>query len=134
MGQSSSQLRAGQPAGRLRAGHPSTTQSSADPTDARQGHPGVADGSAVTAVISEQGAAEPIVQSRVPPGAADDIVTSDDRTVISSSPPESRQTGSQTAAELGRQLVGEQLDHFLLEQYVGGGGMGAVFRATDTLL
>ncbi len=34
--------------------------------------------------------------------------------------------------ELGRALEGQQLDHVLLEQFVGGGGMGAVFRAWDT--
>jgi serine/threonine-protein kinase len=34
--------------------------------------------------------------------------------------------------ELGRALEGQQLDHVLLEQFVGGGGMGAVFRGWDT--
>ncbi|MFO0904155.1 MAG: protein kinase [Pirellulales bacterium] len=36
--------------------------------------------------------------------------------------------------ELGRSLEGHQLGHFLLEKFVGGGGMGAVFRAADTKL
>jgi serine/threonine-protein kinase len=36
--------------------------------------------------------------------------------------------------ELGRLLAGERLDHFELIDFVGGGGMGAVFRARDTLL
>jgi serine/threonine-protein kinase len=36
--------------------------------------------------------------------------------------------------ELGRLLEGERLGHFDLEKFVGGGGMGAVFRATDTML
>lgn len=36
--------------------------------------------------------------------------------------------------ELGRSLEGRQLGHFRLEQFVGGGGMGAVFRASDTKL
>ena len=36
--------------------------------------------------------------------------------------------------ELGRLLAGERLDHFELLGFVGGGGMGAVFRARDTLL
>ena len=39
-----------------------------------------------------------------------------------------------TVRELGRQLVGKRLAHFELVDFVGGGGMGAVFRATDTLL
>jgi serine/threonine-protein kinase len=34
--------------------------------------------------------------------------------------------------ELGRTLEGQQLDHVVLEEFVGGGGMGAVFRAWDT--
>lgn len=38
------------------------------------------------------------------------------------------------SAEVGVSLVGEMLGHFRLEEFVGGGGMGAVFRATDTML
>src|SRR5208282_904783 len=34
----------------------------------------------------------------------------------------------------GRILPGERLGHFELLQYVGGGGMGKVFRALDTRL
>jgi serine/threonine-protein kinase len=37
-------------------------------------------------------------------------------------------------AELGRTLLGQKLDHFELLEYVGGGGMGAVFKALDTRL
>jgi serine/threonine-protein kinase len=36
--------------------------------------------------------------------------------------------------ELGQLLVGQRLDDLWLEEYVGGGGMGAVFRAVDTRL
>jgi len=36
--------------------------------------------------------------------------------------------------ELGSLLEGERLDHFELKEFVGGGGMGAVFRARDTRL
>ncbi len=35
---------------------------------------------------------------------------------------------------MGAALTGEQLGHFRLEEFIGGGGMGAVFRATDTML
>jgi eukaryotic-like serine/threonine-protein kinase len=59
-----------------------------------------------------------------------------DATVISTSPPV--EAGAATAAldsrQLGRALEGQQLDHVLLEKFVGGGGMGAVFRAWDTSL
>lgn len=48
------------------------------------------------------------------------------------------EAGAATAAldprQLGRALEGQQLDHVLLEKFVGGGGMGAVFRAWDTSL
>jgi eukaryotic-like serine/threonine-protein kinase len=37
-------------------------------------------------------------------------------------------------AEMGRVLQGEKLGHFELIEFVGGGGMGAVFRALDTML
>jgi serine/threonine-protein kinase len=59
-----------------------------------------------------------------------------DMTVVSSSPPieiESPAT-KLNPRELGLALEGQQLDHLVLEQFVGGGGMGAVFRAWDTNL
>jgi serine/threonine-protein kinase len=57
-------------------------------------------------------------------------------TVISSAPPLAVESPAAklNPRELGRALVGQQLDHVLLEQFVGGGGMGAVFRAWDTNL
>ncbi|MEX0867193.1 MAG: protein kinase [Pirellulales bacterium] len=60
----------------------------------------------------------------------------DERTVISSTPPvpaPSHRPDS-SPSELGRLLEGETLDHFELGEFIGGGGMGAVFRAVDTLL
>lgn len=36
--------------------------------------------------------------------------------------------------ELGKALAGQRLGHFELLEYAGGGGMGAVFRARDTML
>jgi serine/threonine protein kinase len=42
--------------------------------------------------------------------------------------------GALPAAEIGRLLEGERLGHFELHEFVGGGGMGAVFRALDTML
>lgn len=36
--------------------------------------------------------------------------------------------------DYARSLVGQRLEHFELKELVGGGGMGAVFRATDTRL
>jgi serine/threonine-protein kinase len=62
-------------------------------------------------------------------------ISPDDRTLISRRP--AALPGSSrrvTPNELGRMLVGDRLDHFELIEYVGGGGMGAVFRARDTML
>jgi serine/threonine-protein kinase len=59
-----------------------------------------------------------------------------DLTVVSTSPPieiESPAT-KLNPRELGLALEGQQLDHLVLERFVGGGGMGAVFRAWDTNL
>lgn len=56
----------------------------------------------------------------------------DEPTVISNRP----QAASRglAPAELGKLLAGEKLGHFELLEYAGGGGMGAVFRARDTML
>ena len=58
------------------------------------------------------------------------------KTVISKRPPASAPAFVRAANpfEMGSALAGEQLGHFQLEEFVGGGGMGAVFRATDTML
>ena len=39
-----------------------------------------------------------------------------------------------TMAAIGAALTGKRLEHYELTQFVGGGGMGAVFRANDTRL
>ena len=36
----------------------------------------------------------------------------------------------QTPASVAKVLMGSRLNHFLLEELIGGGGMGAVFRGT----
>jgi serine/threonine protein kinase len=60
----------------------------------------------------------------------------DDLTVVSTLPP--AQIGAAATVldprQLGQALEGQQLDHVLLEKFVGGGGMGAVFRGWDTTL
>ncbi len=57
-------------------------------------------------------------------------------TVISQRPPWSPALplGAPTPSELGQLMEGQQLDHFQIERFIGGGGMGAVFRARDTRL
>lgn len=60
----------------------------------------------------------------------------DQPTVISKTPPLAAPAAELPLrmAELGRSLEGKRLDHFELQEFVGGGGMGAVFRALDTRL
>ena len=61
-----------------------------------------------------------------------------DATVISKQAPDGRVAPPPaerlTNVDIGKQLEGTKLDEYLLEQFVGGGGMGAVFRATDSVL
>src|SRR5262245_48649760 len=59
----------------------------------------------------------------------------DPPTVLSSSSSKSLlAVSSDPAAPVVRELAGEMLAHFRLDDYVGVGGMGAVFRATDMRL
>lgn len=70
-------------------------------------------------------------------------VPGDEQTVISrrgsrsdrpSSVSEASPVASSSRADLGDSLEGINLGHFRLEKFVGGGGMGSVFRAIDTRL
>ena len=61
----------------------------------------------------------------------------DERTVVSRGQPVPAPAASGMAGgplQLSSLLEGELLGHFKIDRYVGGGGMGAVFRAQDTLL
>jgi serine/threonine protein kinase len=58
----------------------------------------------------------------------------DQPTVISNRHPISAAGLGRHAPELAALRTGEHLNHFELREFVGGGGMGAVFRAVDTLL
>jgi serine/threonine-protein kinase len=58
-----------------------------------------------------------------------------DKTVISKRPPpELPLPVLPTPQTLGQALIGKTIDHYELVEFVGGGGMGAVFRAIDTRL
>lgn len=64
------------------------------------------------------------------------VVTNEDKTIISKRAP-TEDTPPQIhigPLESRKSLEGETLEHFQLEAYVGGGGMGAVYRAQDTRL
>jgi serine/threonine-protein kinase len=60
----------------------------------------------------------------------------DDRTVITNRPVSSDAPPPMLATPqtIGEALIGKQLDHYELLEFVGGGGMGAVFRANDSRL
>lgn len=69
--------------------------------------------------------------------STDPHVPPDDQTVVASNPPAAGAPvppNVPTSGDLGKMLEGERLGHFHLEQFIGGGGMGAVFRGTDEML
>jgi serine/threonine-protein kinase len=70
------------------------------------------------------------------PDADKAVVRDDEPTVISNRPPIGSEPVSETAARIlqGQILPGDRLGHFELIEYVGGGGMGRVFRALDPRL
>lgn len=63
-------------------------------------------------------------------------VDANDKTIISQRPVAAPEEfyRSMPLAELAAMLEGKQLDHFAVEQMIGGGGMGAVFRGRDERL
>ncbi len=75
-------------------------------------------------------------QSSEPNAAASSGSGSEDKTQISTLPPipTSPTLDGLSTAELARVLEGRKLGHIRLEHFIGGGGMGAVFRGVDTEL
>ena len=78
-----------------------------------------------------------------PSGTRPRMPAREDATVISGGPPAASWSGFATGpapgglattADIGRALAGTMLGPYRLDQFVGGGGMGAVFRALDTTL
>jgi serine/threonine protein kinase len=70
-----------------------------------------------------------------PAPAADDVGGASgesDPTLVSARPPDAARVT--TVAEIGRTLEGRFLGVYRLDRFIGGGGMGAVFRALDTTL
>lgn len=67
-----------------------------------------------------------------------DVAQSEDKTVISkrsgSDSPTPAPGHSHSTKAIGESLLGCRLDHYELVEFVGGGGMGSVFRARDTRL
>ena len=65
------------------------------------------------------------------PDSTDDSVQ---RKTVISNRPVGQQLHQSNVPLVGEELVGSNLEHFKLEEFVGKGGMGAVFRATDSKL
>ncbi|MEM1305404.1 MAG: serine/threonine-protein kinase, partial [Planctomycetota bacterium] len=59
-----------------------------------------------------------------------------DQTIVSKGPPLTTEVAyaGLRPKDLGRALIGQQIGDMLLEEFIGGGGMGAVFRAKDQSL
>ena len=102
---------------------------------------------------SETGSSEPALESediitagdatvwakRTKPSEAQDIqaeATDPDSevTVVSKKPPQQIRSGGVDWRQVGGLLIGKQLGSFRLDELLGTGGMGAVFRATDLQL
>lgn len=69
-------------------------------------------------------------------GTGGESVDENEQTIISNRPVAAPEDfyRSMPLPELAQMLEGRQLDHFGVEQMIGGGGMGAVFRGTDQRL
>jgi serine/threonine protein kinase len=65
-------------------------------------------------------------------GSTSRLEPPDDATVISA--PSAAAAAPRTSAEIGLRLQGTMLGPYRLDSFIGGGGMGAVFRALDTTL
>lgn len=75
--------------------------------------------------------------SEVPPSTdASDLISDDDVTVLGSPTALEAEDFPQglSPRELSLTLKGQLLGHFHLQEFIGGGGMGAVFKALDTTL
>src|SRR6056297_1120237 len=102
---------------------------------------GGADGSSRTAVTggteSERGDDGEPAEAREPVGDDEsNEALAEARTVIrgSSRAPVGSVSMGRTPAAVAQVLLGQRLNHFWLEELIGGGGMGAVFRARDEKL
>ena len=77
------------------------------------------------------------LDAAIPEAGSDNLVAlPNDKTVIRShsSSPRIQPPLAVSPANIGQSLVGNRLEHYELVEFVGGGGMGAVFRAIDTRL
>lgn len=68
------------------------------------------------------------------PGSDDKTVAADRAPAGPNSPRPANQPRTLAQRELADRLIGQTLEHFELQDFIGGGGMGVVFRAYDTRL
>ena len=86
--------------------------------------------------MDEQRNTSETTSSHVPKENRSVVAADNDATVISKGPVLEPISNAPflRPRELGKALEGKHLDHFVLEEFIGGGGMGAVFRSHDTQL
>lgn len=92
-------------------------------------------GDSVSTVIApDVAAAVPIPSSESSSGKNRDVALPTDKTVISKRPisPDAVPSLPSSPQSLGEALVGKKFGNYELAEFVGGGGMGAVFRAIDS--
>ncbi len=90
--------------------------------------------STATWAIPQHDAAAPLDPQAGPQLSLNPPLEEDQPTIISNEENPSYSLPRFRSSDLAEQLQGVMLDHYRLEQYIGGGGMGAVFKAHDTLL
>src|SRR5207248_1940387 len=95
-----------------------------------------AEGSDSLDVTSLSPSSAPAGSHSLPSPVLNPSISPEDKTVISKRSPLPTTAGhaANHPHALGAALVGRRLEHYELNEFVGGGGMGAVFRATDMRL
>lgn len=112
--------------------------SPSDVTVQRRGNARAAASDASTASLDQPpkdaSSSEPAGHQSDDPAAAAEALAAAKTVIRKSSGSSAHASTGRSPAEIASVLLGHQLNHFILDALIGGGGMGAVFRAHDTRL